>query len=1115
VYGVNLTGKSKLIFISVYLMYLVNHNDRRKQKISLLLILSLYSSLAYSQVTVIREHIKNGWNFTSILPPSLSDAALYSKITVIGNKPLSSCLSLDGMHNGVLPQENRLLRDFFCFSNTAKGGKIVMDLGKVIPVAMINSYSAHGPVGGTTWCNEFDGSRGPQVYTLYGASSQQPDFEDLSGKEWTKIADVDTRPKNDKEEWQGTYGVNVKMADGGLLGNFRWIVWDVRPTFKQGTRPEWTNTWYCELDVHTPETMKKAGDAIKAGTQLQQIILVFKTHFDIGFTHPAPEIVNTYRTSMIDNALNLIEESNKLPPEKRFVWTIPSWVAYQILWNGQESPRRLKIIKAMKNGRLVVHGLPVTLQTESLEPEDLIFGLSLNKKISSEVGIPMSRSGKMTDVPSHSWILPTLLKNAGIDFLHIGVNPTNERPDVPLLYYWQGPDGSKLLTMQTQGYGSDCEFGHGLYPPKDWPYKTWLALIVSVENAGPPKKEEVEYLLGEALKNEPGVKIRFGKMEDFSDAIFAEEKQGAKIPVVRTDMPDSWIHGMGTMPVEESIAHKTRKEITSVEILDSHLRLWGLSRTDISKDLFVAHERSLMYGEHTWGGARNLQGKNAYDFKDFGAFIKNDKDCQWLENTWNDHANYIRKSAEITDSLALQEMIQLAANVAVEGKRMVVYNSLPWKRNALVEIPDRKGERLLVNHIPACGYKTISIKDHADVNDKVELTEEAILENKFLKIKVNRKSGGIVSIVEKKSGRELADNHAKYAFGQYFYQRFDSVQNHDYHTGCVHLNTVYGPNDTSCWGWNTRADLPSLPSYQCAVPEFQSMKLHHTITSAEVILFANAGGIIQSDVTTVISLPDNLPWIEIKVQLDNKKPDYWPEAGSIYLPVKAANPQFRIGRLEAMSNPATDFASGSNRTYGYVNTGAMIADGNGRGLAICPLDNGIMSFGDKGLCTIDPDYVPTKPIALVNMFNNIWTINFPYWIKGSLSSRVRIWVTENLKDSSLVIAATEARYPVMAGNADGKAGKLPITATGIELSRKGVDLISFISNPDGNGSLIRLWEQTGISGNLIVRFPEGSKFSKATPVNLRGEKEGKPIPVSDQRLKFFMKAYNPSSFILE
>jgi len=1086
-------------------------------KQALLLVLAsvfLLTGNLLAQVEVITEHGKNMWNFSSILRPSQSDAALHSKITVVGNKPLASCLSLDGMHNGVLPQENRLLRDFFCFENNSNGGKIVMDLGKEIPVAMINSYSAHGPVGGTTWCSEFDGSRGPQVYTLYATASLKPNFHNLSGKEWIKIAEVDTRPDNEKEDWQGTYGVNVKKADGSLLGNFRWIVWDAKPTMKKGTRPEWTNTWYCELDVHTPETMEKAGDAIMAGTQLKEIILAFKSHFDIGFTHPAPEIVDIYRTSMIDNALNLIEESYKLPPEKRFAWTIPSWVAYQILWDGQDSTRRLRIINAMKNGSLIVHGLPVTLQTESLEPEDLIFGLSLNKKISNLVGIPMSRSGKMTDVPSHSWILPTLLKNAGIDFLHIGVNPTNERPDVPLLYYWQGPDGSKLLTMHTQGYGSDCEFGHGLYPPKDWPYNTWLALIVAVDNGGPPSKQDIERLTSEAAKNEPGVKILMGKMEDFADAIFAEEKHGAKIPVVRTDMPDCWIHGMGTMPVEESIAHKTRKEITSVEILHSHLSFWGLSRTDISNDLFAARERSLMYGEHTWGGARNLQGKNAFGVNNFEEFISNDKDGQWLETTWKDHANYIRKSAEITDSLALHEMAQLAENVAVEGKRIVVYNSLPWKRDALVEIPNSKGKKILVKNIPSCGYKTISLKNNIEANN-IESKEEAILENKFLKIKINRKSGGIVSIIEKRSGRELVDDQSEYAFGQYFYQRFDSVQNHDYHTGCVHLNTVYGSNDRSCWGWNTRADFPPAPSYQCAVPEFQSMKLRHTTTSTDVILFANAGGIIQSDVTTVISLPNELPWFEIKVQLDNKKPNYWTEAGSIYLPVKATNPQFRIGRLGAMSNPATDLASGSNRTYGYVNTGAMIADSKGKGLAICPLDHGIMSFGDKGICTIDPDYVPTKPLALVSMFNNIWSINFPYWIKGSLSSRVRIWATENVNDSSLVFNATEARYPVLVGFSDGKAGKLPASATGLELSRKGVNLVSFISNPDGNGSLMRLWEQSGQSGTVTITFPEGASYTKATPVNLRGEINGKPIPVSHRKLKFLIKAYDLACFILE
>jgi len=1083
--------------------------------ISFIIIIFALSALQLkSQVVVLKEKISKGWNFNTIMPPSRNDAAINSKITIVGNKPIASCLSPDGLHNGVIPQENRLLRDFFCFTNgNVNGGKIVMDLGKVIPVAMINSYSAHGPVGGTTWCNEFDGSRGPQVYTLYGTSLENPDLENLSANGWVKIADVDTRPEGDKQEWQGSYGVNIKNENGSLIGNFRWIVWEVKPTFKKGTTPAWTNTWFCELDVHTPETMKNGGDAVLAGTQMEEIILAFKSHFDIGFTHPAPEIVNTYRTSMIDNALRLIEESYKLPAEKRFAWTIPSWVAYQILWKGQDSLRKSRVVNAMKKGSLIVHGLPVTIQTESLELEDLVFGLSLNKKISEEVGVPMSRSGKMTDVPSHSWVLPTILKNAGIDFLHIGVNPCNERPDVPLLYYWQGPDGSKLLTMHTQGYGSDCEFGHGLYPPKDWPYKSWLALIVAADNAGPPSSKEVEYLLNESKKHMPGVKIRFGKMEDFADAIFKEEKTGIKVPVVRADMPDCWIHGMGTMPVEEAISHATRNKITSVEILDLHLRSWGLPRTDIHKDLFTAHERSLMYGEHTWGGARNLEGKNAYEIKEFGEYIKTNKNCIWLEKTWKDHADYIHKSSAITDSLALQAMKQLAGNVKMEGKRMVIYNPLPWKRSSLVEIPNSGGKKFLAEELPACGYKSYRLSNKIS-ESKIKDAETAILENSYLKIKIDRKRGGIVSVTEKKSGRELIDPNPKYAFGQYLYERFDKEQNQQYHFGCSHLNTVYGANGRCCSGWNIRSDLPSTPAYQSAVPAFQSLIIRNCHTVKEAVLTAHSSGIIQSDVTTTITLPNDFPWFEIKVQLDNKKPDYWPESGSVYFPVNAPDPQFRIGRLGAISDPAKDFVRGSNRTYGYVNTGAMIADNSGKGIAVCPLDHGIMSFGSKGLCTIDPDYVPKEPLALVSMFNNLWTINFPYWVQGSLSSRIRIWATENLNASSLENGAAEARNPVLVGSADGQKGKLPEMAKGLELSRKGISVITFTPNSDGPGDMLRLWELNGISGAVTVTVPPGTSRITAQPVNLRGTADGMPLPIRNNKFTFKIRAYAPAGFLL-
>lgn len=82
--------------------------------------------------------------------------------------------------------------------------------------------------------------------------------------------------------------------------------------------PNWTDTWYAEFDVHTPQTAPQGGDFIFTGNQIDEIIVVYKTHFDIGFTHPAPEIVNTYRTEMIDNALKVIDESDDWPAEKRF-----------------------------------------------------------------------------------------------------------------------------------------------------------------------------------------------------------------------------------------------------------------------------------------------------------------------------------------------------------------------------------------------------------------------------------------------------------------------------------------------------------------------------------------------------------------------------------------------------------------------------------------------------------------------------------------------------------------------------------------------------------------------------------------------------------------------------
>jgi len=229
---------------------------------------------------------------------------------------------------------------------------------------------------------------------------------------------------------------------------------------------------------------------------LEQVIVVFKTHFDIGFTDMAVNIVQRYRTTMIDQALQVVDQNRDLPVELRFVWTIPGWPASKIVagWPGQTRERQGRVQQAFQDGRLAVHALPFTTHTELLEVEDLVRGLGYASRLTRALGLELPRDAKMTDVPEHTWVLPTLLRHAGVEFMHIGCNGASNSALVPPLFWWEGPDGSRVLTMYSPRYGTQ------LLPSDDWPYKTWLALIHTGDNHGPPRPEEVRDLLDQAKK---------------------------------------------------------------------------------------------------------------------------------------------------------------------------------------------------------------------------------------------------------------------------------------------------------------------------------------------------------------------------------------------------------------------------------------------------------------------------------------------------------------------------------------------------------------------------------------------------------------------------------------
>jgi len=104
---------------------------------------------------------------------------------------------------------------------------------------------------------------------------------------------------------------------------------------------------------------------------------------------------------------------------------------------------------------------------------------------------------------------------------------------------------------------------------------------------------------------------------------------------------------------------------------------------------------------------------------------------------------------------------------------------------------------------------------------------------------------------------------------------------------------------------------------------------------------------------------------------------------------------------------------------------------------------------------------------------------------------------------------------LLAQIAENTNGTLPATQSGLSVSHKGVLVTAFGQNPDGAGTVLRLWDQTGISRTITVILPRGHGFKTAVPVNLRGETAGLPVPVQGNKLRVALKRYAPASFVLK
>ncbi|MGN0229632.1 MAG: hypothetical protein ACI4BH_07470 [Muribaculaceae bacterium] len=847
---------------------------------------------------------------------------------------------------------------------------------------------------------------------------------------------------------------------------------------------------------------------------VEEIIVITKTHFDIGYTHRVSEIVHHYQTDMIDHALDAMDQSMSLPKEQQYAWTIPGWVLSKVMenWDGQSEERRRRLDERFRSQQLICHSMPFTLISEMSGVEDMARGMAFSANLNRSYGFPLSRSGKMTDEPSHCGALATVLANAGVKFLHIGCNWPSGFVDTPGLFWWEGPDGSRVLTLYSASYGTntavcpknwvgpnDPFIGDELLPAKDWKYKVWPAILVTGDNSGPASAQRIKELFDDAHKRMPGVKVRMGTMDDFYDAIISSN---AQIPVLKTEMPDTWVHGAMCDPRGISLSRHSRSLIASAEMLCTHLSCMGIDMPDISEDVAKVFENILLYDEHTWGGAQSV---DVYGdaFKQLPA----DR-YKSLEASWDDKSNYIRQAAYSSQDLIDADLDSLAANVKCSRHSLLIFNPLPYKRSGWVAYGSNM---VYAADIPACGYKTISFPS-ADYTHNARTANNSI-ENEHFSITFDPDKGAIVSLIDKNSGREWVDANSPIGFGQYLNERFTYEQTVKY---CAD----YQQGRAGDWihpgmhkpGMISEKDVP----YRAASPHGASITITVSASSqsAELLFPADPKNHIPASKLTV-TLYRQQPYIDMALTIIDKEKDNWPEADWFCLPFNISNPQFGVYRQLGIMNPATDIQKGANRHLYSADYGVKVVGDDGCGFAICPIDHPLISLGEPGCWKFSNTYSPEKPIVYINLYNNQWNTNFRYWYTGSWTSRVRLWAIDHQTDSQFITNAIEARNPLIAKVIKPNHGTLPNKQSGIGISRKGIIVTAFGADYNGsNGTLLRVWEQAGESGAINITLPRGLKASSAQPVDLRGEPIGDALPISNGRIHTSIHAYAPLSFVI-
>jgi alpha-mannosidase len=487
------------------------------------------------------------------------------------------------------------------------------------------------------------------------------------------------------------------------------------------------------------------------------------SHIDMAWEWPWTETVEVVRDTFT-SALQLLSEYPKM--------TYVQSTARQFAWMEEKYPRLFQQIQQrVKEGRWqIVGGMWVEPDLVMPDGESLVRQLLMGKRyFQQKFGVDV-KIGWNPDSFGYNWQLPQIYKKAGVDSFVTQKLSWNETTTFPYrLFWWQSPDGSRVLTYFPHTYNNNMEPARMSQDVEDYVPQTSFPEVMYIygvgDHGGGPTRQMLDQ---EARLQLP--RTVFPAVIDSTPADFFAD--------IRKDMEKGSLH----------------PKVWNDELYLEYHRGCFTSQSETKK--WIRHGEELMQNAEKFAALSFLSG-HAYPHREFQSSWEKVLFNQFhdimpgsgINAIYDDAIDDLKTADNQGQKILGTALTDLAARIDTRGDGMavVVYNPLSWERTeaVMIEAPrpaggeryearNEAGELLpsqvisedeaanqvklevLVKGVPSLGYATIHLVPTArprPVMSRLKVNGMTI-ENEFLTMKLDARTGCIISLVNREAGKE-------------------------------------------------------------------------------------------------------------------------------------------------------------------------------------------------------------------------------------------------------------------------------------------------------------------------------------------------------------------------